>query len=173
MPRPLDLVLLSMFVLSLMPATIAQTSSRKTTTSCDFTPDAQVAVEYQQVEFPNAKKALGHEVSYGKVWAPGGKPLALFANTPVTVGGERLADGAYTMFVIPDEKSWTLVVSKGTAMNGNYDPAQDLARVPMQYGQLLQAESAFTAYFAHTAPDECNLRLDLGKARAWVVFRRQ
>ena len=77
------------------------------------------------------------------------------------------------MFIVPEEKSWTLVISKSTDTSGKYDEAQDIARIPMQFGKLQQAEPAFTAYFAHIAPDQCNLRLDLEKARAWVVFKRK
>ena len=106
------------------------------------------------------------------MWAPGGKPLTLFANTPFTVGGKKIADGAYTMFVIPDEKSWTLIISKSTDTSGNYDEAQDIARIPMQFGELAQTESAFFAYFAHVAANQCNLRLDMEKDRAWVAFQR-
>jgi hypothetical protein len=75
------------------------------------------------------------------------------------------------MFIVPEEKSWTLVISKSTDTSGKYDEAQDLARIPMEFGKLPEAEPAFTAYFAHVAPDECNLRLDLENARAWVAFK--
>jgi hypothetical protein len=43
----------------------------------------------------------------------------------------------------------------------------------MDFGELLQVEPEFTAYFAHTAPNQCNLRLDFGKARAWIVFKQK
>ena len=64
-------------------------------------------------------------------------------------------------------------VSKSTDTSGKYDEAQDLARIPMQFGELAQAEPTFSAYFAHIAPDQCNLRLDLERARAWVIFKRK
>jgi hypothetical protein len=160
------------FAFFLVPRALAGATESNATTSCDFNPNAQVAVEYQRIAFPDANKMLGKAIPYGKVWAPGGKPLALFANTAVTVEGKLLGDGAYTMFVIPEENSWTLVISKSTETTGKYDKSNDLLRIPMQYGQLIQPETEFTAYFAHTAPDQCSLRLDLDKARAWVVFRR-
>ncbi len=43
----------------------------------------------------------------------------------------------------------------------------------MQFGDLLQSEPAFSAYFAHVAADQCNLRLDLEKSRSWVVFQQK
>jgi hypothetical protein len=142
-------------------------------TVCNFDPEKQIAVDYEQVHLASGKKASAGSVPYGRVWAPGGKPLTLFTNTPVTIGEKTIADGAYTMFIIPEEKSWTLVVSNSTDTSGKYDESRDVARIPMQFGKLPQAEPAFTAYFAHVAPNQCNLRLDLGQARAWVVFERK
>ena len=66
-----------------------------------------------------------------------------------------------------------LIVSRSTDTSGKYDEGRDIARISMQFGGLLQPEPAFTAYFAHIATDQCNLRLDLERARAWVVFKRE
>ncbi len=142
-------------------------------TTCNFDPNKQLAVEYRRVDLVPRKRALGNSIPYGKVWTPGGKPLTLFANTAFTVGGKDFSDGAYTMFILPEEKSWILIVSRSTDTSGKYDEEQDIARIPMQFGGLPQSEQAFTAYFAHIATDQCNLRLDLEKARAWVVFQRE
>ena len=151
----------------------AQNSTSVANTVCNFNPDQQLAVDYRRIQFPSKEKVLGKKVPYGKVWAPGDKPLTLFANTPVTVAGKDISDGAYTMFILPEEKSWTLIISRSTDVNGKYDESKDLVKIPMEFGELPQAEPEFTAYFAHTAPNQCNLRLDLGKTRAWVVFKQK
>ena len=78
--------------------------------------------------------------------------------------------GAYTLFIIPDEHSWTLVISKSTDTTGKYDEKDDLARVKMQVGELMRPEDKFLAYFAHVAPTECNIRFDLQRDRAWSSF---
>lgn len=70
--------------------------------------------------------------------------------------------------------SWTwLDISRSTDTSGRYNEDQDLARVPMQWGELSSAESTFSIYFAHVAPDQCAMRLDLNKTRAWVDFRNK
>ncbi len=165
--------ILAVTVIAISAAAHPQTSASDANTTCNFDANKQLAVEYRRVEPTKKKDGLGKSIPYGKVWAPGGKPLTLFANTSFAVGGKDIPDGAYTMFILPEEKSWTLIVSKSTDTSGKYDEAQDIQRIPMQFGKLPQAEPAFTAYFAHTAPDQCNLRLDLEKARAWIVFQRK
>ncbi len=143
------------------------------TATCNFGSNKQVAVEYQRMTVNAKKPVFGQEIPYNKTWAPGGKPLTLFANSPVTVGGKELAMGAYTMFVIPSEKQWTLIVSKSTDTSGRYDEREDLFRVPMEYGELSAPESEFSIYFAHVAPDQCSMRLDLENSRAWVIFQKK
>jgi hypothetical protein len=97
--------------------------------------------------------------------------MVLFLNHPIVIDGKQIPVGAYTMFVIPAENKWTLIVSRSTDTSGKYDEHQDLVRVPMQWGELSSPESRFTIYFAHLGPSQCSMRLDLDKARAWVEFQ--
>ena len=173
MYRSLYWLVLTIFVSSVGVNVVAANSVSDANTTCNFDPSQQIAVAYERVQLAPGKTVLGSSVPYGKVWAPGGRPLTLFTNTPVSIGGKVLADGAYTMFIIPQEKSWTLIISKSTDISGKYDKGDDLARIPMEFGQLSEAEPEFTAYFAQMAINQCNLRLDLDKARAWVVFQRK
>ena len=62
------------------------------TATCNFGSSRQVAVEYQRMTVDVKKPVFGEEIPYDKVWAPGGKPLALFLNSPVTIGGKEAAD---------------------------------------------------------------------------------
>src|SRR5437868_10679220 len=113
----------------------AQGTSSQATATCNFDPNKQLAVEYQRITVNAKKPVFGHEIPYGKVWAPGGKPMTLFTTTPMTIGGKDLPVGAYTMFAIPSQKQWTLVISKSTDTSGRYDEQEDLVRVPMEYGE--------------------------------------
>ena len=148
----------------------AQGTSSNATATCNFDSAKQVAVEYQRVAFEVKKKVLGKEIPYGKIWAPGGKPMTMFTNTALTVAGKDIPIGAYSLFVIPEEKSWTLIISKSADNSGKYDGQQDLARVPMQFGELPSPESQFSVYFAHIAPEQCSMRVDVDRVRAWIVI---
>jgi Protein of unknown function (DUF2911) len=113
------------------------------------------------------KPVFGHEIPYNKLWAPGGKPMTMFLNHEVTLDGKDMPVGAYTMFVIPTPNKWTRIVSRSTDTSGKYDENKDLLRAPMQWGELSSPESAFSIYFAQTAPGQCTRRVDLEKSRAW------
>ena len=160
-------------VLFLTGSALAQDTPSSTTVTCSFDADKQLAVEHQRISVNLKKPLFGHEIPSGKVWAPGGKPMTLFTNTPVEVGGKQLTVGAYTMYVIPTPKQWTLIISKNTDTSGKYDEAMDLVRVPMESGQLPAPEPQFNVGFAHVAPDQCSLRLDIATLGNWAVFTQR
>jgi hypothetical protein len=167
---------LFLFVLpvsALLPQTaFAQDAPASATATCNFDEEKQVVVEYQPVTV-NLKRPISGQVSYGKPWAPGGKPMTLFTNTPIQVGSRLLAIGAYTLFVIPNSKQWTLIVSKSTDMSGAYNEQDDLVRAPMEAGELPNAEASLNVSFGHVAPGQCNLRVDLDKFGHFTPFQEK
>ena len=149
---------------------LAQGANFDGTAVCNFDSTKQLAVEYQRVSFDIKKHTFEKEIPFDRVWAPGGKPMTLFTNTPISIGATNLPAGAYTIFVIPDQKKWTLVVSKSGDTSGRYDEKDDLVRAPMEFGELPSAEPDFSIYFGHIAPGQCSMRIDLEKTRAWLTI---
>ena len=162
-----------LLVVPLLLACFAFGQDTSSTVTCSFDADKELTVEYQKVSFNLKKPIFGREVSYGKVWAPGGKPLTLFTNSAVEIGGKTLPVGAYTMFMLPTQKQWTLVISKSADLTGKYDQQQDLVRVTMDSGELPSPEPGFTASFAHVAPDQCSFRVALAKTGNWATFQKK
>jgi len=154
---------------ALAPAAAVAQAAPAASATCNFNDQKQLVVEYQPVTV-NLKKPLATQVPMGRVWAPGGKSMTLFTNTPVQIGSHELAVGAYTMFVLPTPKQWTLIVSKSTDTSGAYDEKDDLARVTMDSGELPTPEPTLNLSFAHAAPNQCNIRIDLDKYGRFVAF---
>jgi len=169
MHRLISLLILPVALLTAITL-CAQGTTSSATATCNFDPDKQITVEYQRVTVNSKQPVFGHMIPYNKAWAPGSKPVTFFVNTPVTVNGHDIPLGAYTMFVIPAEKQWTLAISRSTDTSGRYDEKDDLVRIPMEYGELSNPEDEFSVYFAHLAPNQCSMRMDLEKSRAWVIF---
>jgi len=153
-------------------AAFAQDNAASVTATCNFDEEKQLVVEYQPVNI-NPKKPVGSQVPFGRPWAPGGKPMTLFTNTPVQIGSRELAIGAYTMYVIPSSKQWTLIVSKSTDMSGAYKEQDDLVRVPMDSGELPNPQLDLQVSFGHVAPTQCNLRIDLDKYGHFTTFQEK
>lgn len=158
------------FLFSIVRLSWAQdSSSNSASASCNFDDDRQLVVQYRPVTL-NLKKPVSLQVPFGKVWAPGGQAMTLFTNTDVQIGSKLLPTGAYTMFIIPTSKRWTLVISKGTDLKAAYNEQQDIVRVPMDSGELPNPETDLAVSFAHVAPTQCNLRLDLDKDGHFTSF---
>ena len=160
------------FLMVIATGAFAQEAPASASATCNFDEQKQLVVEYQPVAL-NLKKPLSSQVPFGKVWTPGGKPMTLFANTPVQVGPRILPLGAYTMYVIPNSKQWTLIVSKSTDMSGAYNEQDDLVRVPMDSGELPSPETSLNVAFEHVAPTQCNLRIDLDKQGHFTGFQEK
>jgi hypothetical protein len=89
------------------------------------------------------------------------------------VGDKQVPAGSYTIFAIPEEGKWTLIISKKTGEWGIPYPgkSEDLVRLPMRSQELSSPVEQFTISFERTAPEACSLRMDWETTRAEVSVR--
>jgi hypothetical protein len=89
---------------------------------------------------------MGELVPYGKVWRTGANAATtLKTDGDVMIGNLHVPAGTYTLFTIPGEKEWTLIVNKQTGQWGtNYDEKQDLGRVAMTVKPVKSTVETFT-----------------------------
>jgi len=76
---------------------------------------------------------IGGLVPFGKVWRTGANAATtLTTEADLTIGTINLPKGTYTLFTLPNEKEWALVVSSETGQWGTqYDASRDFGRTPM------------------------------------------
>ena len=132
---------------------------------CTFDDGKQVSARYKPVAV-----GRGEGAPTGQIWAPGGSAMTLFTETGVAVGKTLVPAGAYTMYLLPGKKDWTLIVSRNVTIDGKYDKNQDLVRANMQMGELSKVEGQLNVFFGHTGPKRCEINVDYGKNRAWIDF---
>jgi DUF2911 family protein len=140
-----------------------------------FADGKTIIVDYSS---PRAKgrKIFGGLVPYGEVWRAGANEATTFViNTDVTVGGKTVPAGDYTLFTVPNEDKWTLVISKKTK-NAKGGPlwgvpypgeGDDFARVDMKASQLPAPVEDFVIALDKTG-NGCVLRMDWETTRASV-----
>jgi hypothetical protein len=138
------------------------------TAFCDFDDGQEVSVRYNSL-IANSKD----EPRNGKVWTPGGVPMTLFTAAPVMLNNSTIAPGAYSVYVIPNKKEWTLIVNKNVTAGAAYDERQDVARSPMELGEVETPPKAVQVSFAHIAPKTCSIRLYYGKTGAFTEFKEK
>ena len=138
------------------------------TVSCNFADGKQITARYSRVPV-NKKEKLREN----KIWMPGGSAMILFSGADLKFAGKQISTGAYTMYLVPGRKNWTLVVSKNEKPEAAYDPQQDVARGEMDLGQLSQPTHRLTLYFGQTGPKQCALRVYYGDTGAFTEFDEQ
>jgi DUF2911 family protein len=108
----------------------------------------------------------------GKVWRAGANEATTFVtDTDTIVGGKGVPAGNYTLFVVPNPESWTLIISKKTGEWGIPYPGEsfDLVRTEMKVSQLPEPHENFTISFEKTESGGI-LRMDWATTRASVTI---
>jgi hypothetical protein len=119
-----------------------------------------------------ARKIMGGLVPYGKVWRTGANEAThLTTEAGLEVGGHSVPAGRYTLFTIPAEDGWTLIINRQTGQWGNqHDEAQDLARVPMKTEKLDKTVEQFTISIEQKGGKQGAIRMEWENTRASVPF---
>jgi hypothetical protein len=131
---------------------------------------AAISIEYGR---PYLKgRTVGKEVApFGAEWRTGAdQATTLKTDKPLKFGALSLPAGTYTLYTLPGENQWQLIVSKATGQWGiPYPAGQDLGRVPMTVGKPAAAAEQLTISIQDTAAG-ATLTIDWGTTRASVPF---
>ena len=81
------------------------------------------------------RKIWGGLVPYDKVWRTGADECSTITlSSDVTIQGEDLGAGTYSLFTVPGEEEWAVIFNKVAEQWGafNYDESKDALRVTAQ-----------------------------------------
>lgn len=144
------------------------------TASVSFADGKTVTIEYSR---PSAKgrKIMGGLVPYGQVWRTGANEATSFVTTAnLTIGGTTVPAGKYTIYSLPGENSWKLIINKQTGQWGTkYDEKQDLARVDMKVGKTSAPVEQFTISLDKAGADAATLKLEWENTSASVEVKEK
>ena len=96
------------------------------------------------------RKIFGEFVPYYKVWRTGaGAATVLTTEADLEVDGAVVPRGAYSLYTLPAEDRWKLIINKQTGQWGTtYTPQLDLARIDLKIKEL------------KTPVEECTFKLE-------------
>lgn len=119
---------------------------------------------------------VGQELApYGKVWRTGAnEATTLKTEANLNIGGTQVPAGTYTLYSVPSEGTWKLIINKQTGQWGTeYDEKQDLARVDMQSSKTTSPIEQFTISFDKKGNDAADLVLEWENLRLTVPVKAQ
>jgi Protein of unknown function (DUF2911) len=136
---------------------------------CTFSDGKTVTIDYSSPRM-KGRKVYGGLVPYGEVWRTGAnEATTLVAGADVTVGGKDVPAGSYTLFTVPNQDKWTLIVNKKTGEWGipyKYE-GDELLRTDMTVSGTPSPVENFMIGFDQKG-DSCTLHMDWENTRASV-----
>jgi len=107
------------------------------------------------------RKIMGGLVPYGKVWRTGANPAtSLKTAVALKIGDAMVPAGSYTLYTLPSEGTWKLIINKQTGQWGTeYDQSKDLARVDMMKKMLASPQEKMSISFEHTSGADTELHV--------------
>jgi hypothetical protein len=97
----------------------------------------RIAVSYGKVSM-HGRKIFGVYVPYYRVWRTGtGAATTLTTEADIEMDGAVVPRGAYSVYTLPTEERWKLILNKQTGQWGTlYNPQLDLARIDLKITKL-------------------------------------
>jgi len=129
--------------------------------SVSFADGKKISVDYGR-PYVKGRKIMGELVPFGQVWRTGANAATGFVtDTPITIGGTSVPAGKYTMYTLPGENEWKIIINKQTGQWGTeYNEGQDLARITAKPSKTAQAVEQFTISFEKKGGDAATMKLE-------------
>lgn len=98
----------------------------------------------------NGRNVFGELLEYNKVWRLGANEateIEFFKD--VLINGKIVPKGRYTLYAIPTEDKWTIIINKETDIWGafKYDSSKDVVRANAAVQKQTEPLEAFTMFF--------------------------
>lgn len=156
-------------VLGLLWATISNaqvsvTDPDKSPMDISYSPNSYPILKFQNKKYDSKVNArvlysrpqvkgrdiFGGELKYGDLWRFGAnESTEIEFFKPAVIAGKKIPKGRYTMYCIPQEDNWTMIINKDTDSWGgfNYRPELDVVRATIPVSKVDSTVEFLTMYF--------------------------
>ncbi len=112
--------------------------------------DAPIARVIYGRPLKGGRDIFGGIIKYNEIWRLGANEaseIEFFKN--VRIDGKMVPKGRYTLYCVPAEGKWTMILNKDNFCwgNFNYDVKKDLLRTDIDVDRNNETTEAFTIYF--------------------------
>lgn len=117
------------------------------------------------------REIFGKLIPYGKVWRTGANEASeIKFYQDVEFGGKKVKAGSYSLFTIPDEKEWTIILNSDLDYWGaySYNEKNDVLRVKAPASKLNDTLESFTIQFTNKGEKQGTMKLGWDKSVAEV-----
>lgn len=132
-----------------------------------------IKVDYSQ-PYKKGRRIFGHLVPYGQVWRTGANEATVIDfDEDVTVSGQQLDEGEYSLWSIPSQAGWIIIFNRETGQWGtNYDQTKDVLRVPVVARKRKEVAEQFFISFV-PQPEGTDMLLTWDDTEVVVPIRKR
>ena len=119
------------------------------------------------------REVFGKLVPYGKVWRTGANEATeVKFYQDVDFGGKKVSAGSYSLFTIPGEKEWVIILNSDLDYWGayKYNEKNDVVRVPGSVISLTEPQENFSIQFESKGDKQGVMKMAWDKTVAEVPF---
>jgi hypothetical protein len=165
-----------LFILSVALLAAAQQDKSKRPSppaqaQCKFADGKTITTDYSSPRM-KGRQIFGGLVPYNEVWRTGANEATTFVTTAnLNAEGKDVPAGSYTIFTVPAQDKWTLIINKKTGEWGipyHYE-SDELVRVPMQVSKTSGPVENFTINYDQSGGG-CTLQISWENTQASVKF---
>jgi hypothetical protein len=121
----------------------------------------------------NGREVFGKLVPYGKVWRTGANEATeIKFYQDVDLGGKKVRAGTYSLFTIPGEKEWTVILNTDLDYWGaySYNAKNDVVRIVVPASPLQDNVEHFAIRFEEKGAKRAAMKLTWEKTALEVPF---
>jgi len=120
----------------------------------------------------HGRQVMGGLVPFGQVWCTGANyATAITSDAALQMGGLKLPKGSFSIWTLPTEKEWTLIVNKQTGQfHLNYDASRDFGRTKMNLKTLPAPVETFRIELRSDGGNKGTLALLWERTEASIPF---
>ncbi|TVR17760.1 MAG: DUF2911 domain-containing protein [Balneolaceae bacterium] len=105
----------------------------------------------------NERQIFGGLVPFNEVWRTGAnESTAIVFSDDVLIEGELVPEGTYSLYTIPGEGEWTIIINNKLSWGTQYDAAEDFLRVTVQPEESFYMEQMMI-YFENITNEDAHL----------------
>lgn len=169
------LTFISTLILALIMA-IPATAQERSTDSVQASPNAAVSQTIGTTEVSltygrpsvNDREIFGGLVPYNEVWRTGAnESTAITFSDDVLIEGERVEAGTYSLYTMPGENAWSIIINDKLSWGTQYDMSEDVLRVEVDAEDSFFVEEMMI-YFEDISEDSGDMVIHWADTRVSV-----
>jgi hypothetical protein len=131
----------------------------------------RISIDYYATSM-HGRKVMGGLVPYGEVWCTGANwATKISTEGNLEIGGLKIPAGSYSIWTVPNDKEWTLIINKQTGQfHLNYDSSRDFGRTKMDVKKLPMPVETFTIELRSDTGNKGTLALLWENTEASIPF---